>query len=102
MILGHVDSARDGPAVFYRLGALRPGNRVTVGRSDGSTAVFAVTAVAQYPKTAFPAAAVYGDVGYPALRLITCGGRFDQRRRTYRSNIVVYARLVDSKPAPPG
>ncbi|AGL17320.1 class F sortase [Actinoplanes sp. N902-109] len=94
VILGHVDSARDGPAVFYRLGALHPGDRIGVGRADGSTARFVVTAVATYPKAAFPTGLVYGPAEYPALRLVTCGGTFDRARRSYRASIVVYARLA--------
>jgi hypothetical protein len=94
VILGHVDTARDGPAVFYRLQELRPGDTVSVHRTDGSTAVFAVRQVTEYPKSAFPTAAVYGAVDYPALRLITCGGSFDQVKRQYRGNVVVYAALL--------
>ena len=37
VIAGHVDSTR-GPAVFYRLGALKAGATVSVGRRDGTTA----------------------------------------------------------------
>jgi hypothetical protein len=99
VIFGHVDTARDGPAVFYRLGALRAGDRVSVDRADGSTAVFTVSAVAEYPKIAFPAVAVYGAVGYPVLRLITCGGTFDRAHRSYRDNIVVYAELTGAHPS---
>ena len=91
VILGHVDTARDGPAVFYRLRELRPGDRVTVQRADGRTAVFTVDRVAQYAKADFPAAAVYGAVDRPVLRLITCGGTFDHLRRTYRGNVIVFA-----------
>jgi len=93
VILGHVDTARDGPAVFYRLQEVRPGDAVSVHRADGSTAVFTVRQVTAYPKSAFPTAAVYGAVDYPALRLITCGGTFDQVKRQYRGNVVVYATL---------
>jgi hypothetical protein len=94
VILGHVDTARDGPAVFYRLQELRPGDSVTVRRVDGRTAVFRVSHVAQYPKLAFPADEVYGAVDRPALRLITCGGSFDPIHRQYRGNVVVYAELT--------
>jgi hypothetical protein len=93
VILGHVDTARDGPAVFYRLQELRPGDTVAVRRADGRTAVFTVSRVAQYPKLAFPADEVYGAVDHPALRLITCGGSFDPVHRQYRGNVVVYAEL---------
>jgi sortase (surface protein transpeptidase) len=94
VILGHVDTARDGPAVFYRLQELRPGDTVAVRRTDGRTAIFTVNRVAQYPKLAFPADEVYGAVDHPALRLITCGGSFDPIHRQYRGNVVVYAELT--------
>jgi hypothetical protein len=55
VLLGHVDSAHDGPAVFFfDLGALRPGDTASVGRADGRHAVFRVTRVATYPKGRFP------------------------------------------------
>jgi hypothetical protein len=94
VILGHVDSARDGPAVFYRLGALRAGDTVSVGRTDGTTVVFTVLRIAEYPKTGFPTRDVYGPIDYPGLRLVTCGGTFDAAHGGYRGNIVVYARLT--------
>jgi Sortase domain len=34
VIAGHVDS-RSGPAIFYRLGALRPGDAIKIIRADG-------------------------------------------------------------------
>ena len=93
VIAGHIDSVR-GPAVFYRLSLLRPGNRVYVRRADGSVATFAVTGVGLYPKDHFPTAEVYGSVPGPQLRLITCGGSFDWTRHSYLSNVVVYATAV--------
>jgi len=93
VILGHVDTARDGPAVFYRLRALKKGADIAVRRADGKTVHFAVTKVASYPKSGFPAEDVYGPVPDPVLRLVTCGGTFDRTRGTYKDNIVVSARL---------
>jgi len=93
VIAGHIDS-RSGPAVFYRLRELRPGDEITVGRTDGSSVRFAVDGVAQYPKQAFPTEAVFGPSPDPMLRLITCGGTFDRSQRSYRDNIVVTARLA--------
>jgi sortase (surface protein transpeptidase) len=93
VIAGHIDS-RSGPAVFYRLRELRPGDEITVGRADGSSVRFTVDAVAQYPKRAFPTEAVFGPSPDPILRLITCGGSFDRSRRSYRDNVVVTARLA--------
>jgi hypothetical protein len=93
VILGHLDSYR-GPAVFFRLKYLRPGDRVEVGLADGAIARFAVREVATYPGARFPARRVYGSDGSSALQLVTCGGSFDTRTRHYRSNVVVYTSLV--------
>jgi sortase (surface protein transpeptidase) len=97
VILGHVDSAREGPAVFYRLRELRPGDRISVRRADGRTAVFTVRSLARYPKKQFPTEDVYGSATGSELRLVTCGGSFDTLRRHYRDNIVVYAALTRVK-----
>lgn len=95
VIEGHVDSY-GGPAVFYRLGALRPGNRVNVTLADGITAVFRVTGVREYQKDKYPANTIYAPVNFAALRLITCGGGFDAVTGHYLSTVVVYASLVSS------
>ncbi len=94
VIGGHVDSKR-GPAVFYRLGALQKGDRVDVTRADRSTARFVIDRVARYSKAQFPTAAVYGNTTDRAeLRLITCGGAFDQTTGHYVDNIVAFGHLV--------
>jgi sortase (surface protein transpeptidase) len=93
VIAGHVDS-RIGPAVFYRLRDLRPGDRIGVVRADGSRLGFVVEQARSYPKAAFPTGAVFGPVPSAALRLITCAGDFDRARGSYRDNLVVFARLA--------
>jgi Sortase domain len=93
VILGHVDSYR-GPAVFFRLRSLAPGDRIEVDLADGGVARFAVRAVASYLKTSFPARQVYASHGGRSLQLVTCGGQFDYRARSYLSNVVVYTELV--------
>lgn len=97
IIEGHVDSARDGPSVFFRLGALNPGDLVDVTLADRQVAVFKITGVRSYPKDRFPTSAVYGDTDYAALRLVTCGGGFDPRTHHYLSNVVAFAALVSSR-----
>jgi hypothetical protein len=94
VILGHIDSAANGPSVFYRLAALRPLDEFTVTRADGRTLVYKVNSVKSYPKDAFPGQAVYGPTTRPEIRLITCGGAFDARARSYVDNTVVYANQV--------
>ena len=97
VIEGHVDSAQ-GPAVFFRLGALRPGNVIEVTLADGVTAVFRVTGVREYAKARFPARTIYGTADFAALRLITCGGTFDYATGHYLSSTVVFASLASSRP----
>jgi Sortase domain len=98
VIEGHVDSYT-GPAVFFRLGALRPGDRIDVRLADGVTAVFRVIGVREYLKKNFPAAIIYHPPDYAALRLITCGGAFDSGTGHYLSSTVVFASLISSHPA---
>jgi Sortase domain len=96
VIEGHVDTVR-GPAIFFRLGGLRPGDLVDIGLADGVTAVFRVTGVRRYLKSKFPAKTIYGASRYAALRLITCGGVFDEATGHYLSSTVVFASLTSSR-----
>jgi sortase (surface protein transpeptidase) len=91
VLLGHVDAAAVGPAVFYKLGDLSPGDLVYVSRRDHRTAVFRVTAVAMYPEGRFPSHDVYGFTPNPTLRLITCGGDYDQQTHHYLDRTVAFA-----------
>ncbi|MFP3991514.1 class F sortase [Streptomyces sp. E11-3] len=93
LTVGHLDSAT-GPAVFYRLGALRRGHTVEVDRADGRTAVFTVDAVELHEGEAFPDDRVYGRAARPELRVITCGGDYAGPDAGYRGNTVVYAHLT--------
>jgi hypothetical protein len=89
VIAGHVDS-KSGPAIFYRLREITVGDRIEVVRG-GAVVRFTVVRVAWYPKAHFPTSEVYGPTPDRQLRLITCGGVFDHRLRSYRDNLVVYA-----------
>jgi len=80
VIIGHVDSYK-GPGVFFNLGDIRPGQVIDITRADHSVAHFRVDAIDSYPKDLFPTEAVYGPVNYAGLRLITCGGAFDEKTR---------------------
>ncbi|MET9228934.1 class F sortase [Lentzea sp. NPDC003310] len=93
VVLGHVDGNRQ-PGIFLRLKELTAGDEVEVSRKDGTTARFRVRATEQVAKSSFPTEAVYGDTAEPELRLITCGGEFDQATRGYRDNLIVYATLI--------
>ncbi|MDH2442643.1 class F sortase [Amnibacterium sp. CER49] len=94
VILGHVDTYKAGPVVFYRLAQLKPGDLVDVRRQDGRAAEFRVYRVENVPKKRFPTIDVYGDTAGPELRLITCGGDWDPQAHDYADNTVVFASLV--------
>ena len=92
IIAGHIDMK--GPGVFYKLHDVKPGDQITVTRADGSKPVFRVTRVSQFPKDRFPTAQVYGNIDHAGLRLITCGGSFNNQTGHYEDNIVAFADLV--------
>lgn len=93
VIVGHVDS-KSGPAVFYRLPALRRGDLIKVVLKNKSSVRFVVTAMKKVPKKRFPTKLVYGRTTTPTLRLITCDGRFDRSTGHYVDNYVVFATMV--------
>ncbi|MET8544442.1 class F sortase [Kitasatospora sp. NPDC004799] len=97
VLAGHVDTSK-GPAVFLLLSFLLPGNKIEVSRADGTVAVFSVDSVETFAKDAFPDAKVYGRTPDAQLRLITCGGTYDKKRRDYLDNVVVFAHLESSHP----
>jgi sortase family protein len=92
IIVAHIDS-KTGPAVFYRLRDLKPGDEVAVTRADGTEVVFVVDRLEQHPKNAFPTEAVYGPTPDATLRLITCGGSYDAAAGHYRDNTIAFAHL---------
>ncbi|MBT2418572.1 class F sortase [Streptomyces sp. ISL-22] len=96
VILGHVTVGAHGDGVFRDLARLHRGDRIVARREDGSSARFAVTAVRTVAKADFPADDVYGDVGRPELRLITCGG--PRSGDEYRDNVIVFAALSPTTP----
>ena len=98
VVAGHVDTTK-GPSVFLLLSLLVPGNKVEVSREDGTVAVFNVDSVQTFAKDAFPDQKVYGKTPDAQLRLITCGGAYDKKRRDYLDNVVVFAHLESSHKA---
>ncbi|MEU7583218.1 class F sortase [Streptomyces sp. NPDC041068] len=92
VVVGHVDN-QQGPAVFYGLGSLKKGHHVEVRRKDKKTAIFEIYGIEVFEKENFPGKRVYGNVGGPELRVITCGGGFS-KSSGYDGNVVVFARLV--------
>ncbi len=93
VIVGHSTSSR-GAAVFYNLAQIKIGATVQVATKNGTVLVFTVYKVASYPKTSFPTNTVYANTTGPELRVVTCGGTFNDQTGHLRNNTVVYARLT--------
>jgi len=92
VLAAHVDYKGE-EGVFARLGDVQAGDRVEVYREDDTVAVFSVDRVDRFAKDAFPTEAVYGPTPDGQLRLITCGGVFNEEKRSYDDNIVVFGHL---------
>lgn len=96
VVLGHVDSYR-GPAVFFYLGQLVPGDLVEVVREDDSVAQFQVDKLERYEQGAFPTELVYNNLDHAGIRLVTCSGTYEKGKERYTHNLVVYGSLVASR-----
>lgn len=92
VLVAHVHGP-GGDDVFARLHELKPGDTVTVRRTDG-VATFVVETVERARKEALPYDRIWTDTDQPVLRLITCGGKPDPVTRVYPDNTIVYARLA--------
>lgn len=97
VILGHVDSAQYGDGVFYRLDRLHPSDRVLIARGDGKIATYRIDRVATISKKKFPTQAVYGPSSHAVIRLVTCGGTFNQSTGSYEDNVIAYGTLTSLK-----
>ncbi|MFC9229282.1 class F sortase [Streptomyces decoyicus] len=95
VIAGHV-SWNGKPSVFEKISKMKAGDTIEVARQDGKTAKFTVDRVAQYPKNKFPTVEVYKNLDHAGLRLITCGGQYDEGQHYYPDNVVVFASLTGS------
>jgi hypothetical protein len=100
VLLGHVNG-RGKPGVFLSLHKLKPGDLIVVNRDQAAPVSFKVRSVERFPKAAFPTERVYGNVDGPELRLITCGGVFDDGTGHYKDNVVVFAEAASDPPERP-
>ncbi|UPZ30616.1 class F sortase [Streptomyces sp. LRE541] len=96
VILGHVTVGTYGEGVFRDLRRLRRGDRIEARLENGTAAEFTVSGVRTVAQARFPTEDVYGDVGRPELRLITCGG--PRSGDGYRDSVIVFAELSSSSP----
>lgn len=89
---GHVDN-QTGPAVFFYLKDLKPGDPVWLSDANGKKLEFIVDTIAVYPEGNAPVEKVFGNFGRRNLNLITCTGVFNHSEKSYESRLVVFTHL---------
>lgn len=91
VLAGHVDYAGVGPAVFARVGELRPGDRIEIVGEDLATYRYAVAWSELYNAISAPVDEIIGPTEEQSVTLITCGGSFDTTTQAYDQRLIVRA-----------
>jgi LPXTG-site transpeptidase (sortase) family protein len=94
VLAAHVDY-NGSPGAFFSLETVEVGDVVEVTAADGTIARYRVTGVELILKPDVPLDELFRKSGEHVLHLVTCGGAFDRATRSYASNLVVSATLVD-------
>jgi len=91
LLTSHVDTRLEGRGIFSRLADLALGDDVHVVTAEGVTQRWQVVAIEQHRKDELPPS-LFVRSGEPLLALVTCAGPFDPVARSYRDNLIVWAR----------
>ncbi|MFC8508856.1 class F sortase [Streptomyces sp. NPDC057411] len=91
VIVGHVDAKGLGLGVLFGLNKVRRGDQVRVGREDGTSVTYEITARRTLGKKALATSGVYDREGAAVLTLITCAGPYLPDRGGYQNNLVITA-----------
>ncbi|WP_226585108.1 class F sortase [Halobacillus litoralis] len=92
VLAGHVDG-RSGPAVFFDLKKLIPGDQIHLYNKDGTKRTFIVQRLEAYPFENAPLREIFGPANHQGLNLITCTGPYDDEASTYSERLAVYTVL---------
>ena len=99
VIAGHLDTSSGGPAVFWDLSGLAPGDEVTVTYESGDRYTFIVQGSQEFEFDAEGEAidVVFGSSQTEDLNLITCQGTWSRSNSTYDKRLVIFTRLAPEK-----
>ncbi len=89
VVAGHVDGI-DGPAIFWDLSKLEPGDEIIV-EGEGRKLIFKVHTMESIPLDEADIPKIFGYSSSPELVLITCSGTYDFDRGTREERLIVYA-----------
>ncbi|MED4750995.1 class F sortase [Brevibacillus choshinensis] len=93
VIAGHFDHYT-GPAVFYNLRKLQPGDHIKVSDAAGKILTFQVNRVESFLADQAPIEKIFGDTDGSHLNLITCSGKFNKKKQEHARRLVVFSELV--------
>jgi LPXTG-site transpeptidase (sortase) family protein len=93
LIDGHVNDALGTPGIFAKLTVLRNGDEMQIERGDHKLFVYAVVKVQDVALQAVDMNAMLhsAEPGKEGLNLITCGGAYDYKKKTYDHRVLVFA-----------
>ncbi|NIK12476.1 class F sortase [Alkalibacillus almallahensis] len=92
VLAGHVDDYT-GPAVFFDLEDLNPGDEIIITDKKGESLTFVVDQLKSYPKDKAPLRQVFGPTNERSLNLVTCTGLYNQSIEEHEERLVVYTTL---------
>ncbi|MBB6633928.1 class F sortase [Cohnella thailandensis] len=93
LMAGHVDNYT-GPAIFYPLKKLKPGDPILLTNGKGQYLVYKVTSVESFKTAEAPLDRIFGHTEESRLNLITCTGKYDRKRKEHEKRLVVFSRLM--------
>lgn len=89
---GHVNDSFNSPGVFYELHKLEAGDTIQIERGDGKLFSYQVVLLEQVPQDKVDMQRLLRPVSHkPGLNLITCGGKYDAKNKTYSERIIIFA-----------
>jgi sortase (surface protein transpeptidase) len=99
VIAGHLDTTSGGPAVFWDLAQLLPGDEISVTYENGDRYTFVVQETGEFDYNAEGDTIdrIFGDSPTEDLNLITCQGTWDRSSRTYDKRLVVFSTLLPER-----
>lgn len=96
VLAGHVDFAGVGPAVFWDLWRLEPGDIVQLHLVDGSIALYRVISSEIVEEATAPVDQIVGPTPAEVVTLITCAGNYNPATGRYDQRLIVRAERVPS------
>jgi LPXTG-site transpeptidase (sortase) family protein len=95
---GHRDWRTGVTGVFWRLGELVPGDRISVVLADGGSVEYEVLLSVLMGPEEMPVADIVGQTDVELITLITCEGSFNRQTREYDLRRVVWANRAPTRP----